>query len=75
MKWDQESVCPWQKANYWCNTSSTKRKHLKHRSSSTILPREIVKYWKISVKERSELAKNSETLREMDLQERCDQQC
>lgn len=64
MKWDQESVCHWQKASSWCNTSSMKRKHLKNRGRSTTLPVEIVKFWKISVKERSELEKKSETVSE-----------
>lgn len=50
-------MCHWQKASYWCSTSSMKQKRLKNRGSSTILPKEIVKYWKISVKKRSELEK------------------
>lgn len=44
--------------------SSVKRKHLKNGGRSTILPIAIVKYWKISVKERSELEKKSETVSE-----------
>lgn len=67
MKWDHKSLSLTGIASYWCSTSSMKLKHLKNRGKYTILTIDIVKYQKITAKERSEL---ENSVKEVDLSER-----